>query len=203
MTESDPRLTRPSLLLRLRDPGDSTSWATFVETYGPLIRGYCLRRGLQEADAADVGQEVLAQVALSIRTFEYQPDRGRFRDWLGTVVRNKLARYVAIRGRGCWSSGQPGVIEAIEAPGLDGDWISAFHDRVLEVALARIRPTFGPSTWDAFERLWIDGRSPMEVVEATGLSVVAVYAAKARVLRRLREEVLALAEEFPVCESPR
>ena len=54
-----------------------------------LIYRSCRRRGLQDADAADVGQEVLAQVARSIRDFEYQPGRGRFRDWLGAVVRKR------------------------------------------------------------------------------------------------------------------
>ena len=41
-----------------------------------------------------MGQEVLAQVARSIRDFEYQPGRGRFRDWLGAVVRNKVCRFL-------------------------------------------------------------------------------------------------------------
>jgi hypothetical protein len=87
-SEPEPGPTQPSLLLRIRDAFDAESWRTFVSIYAPLIYRSCRRRGLQDADAADVGQEVLAQVARSIREFEYQPGRGRFRDWLGSVVRN-------------------------------------------------------------------------------------------------------------------
>ena len=79
MPMSDSRATKPSLLLRIRDAGDSSSWGEFAAIYGPIIRGYCLRRGLQEADTADVSQEVLAQVMRSIGSFEYEPGRGRFR----------------------------------------------------------------------------------------------------------------------------
>ena len=72
----DPRATKPSLLLRIRDAGDSASWNEFAEIYGPVIRSYCRRRGLQPTDADDVVQEILAQVARSIGTFEYEPGAG-------------------------------------------------------------------------------------------------------------------------------
>src|SRR5688500_7177705 len=94
MEEPASRLhTRASLLLRLRDPQDGDAWRLFADTYAPLVYRHCRRQGLQEADAADVAQEVLTQVARSIGTFEYRPERGRFRDWLGAVVRSKLARF--------------------------------------------------------------------------------------------------------------
>ena len=92
-----PNATRPSLLLRLRDPGDDDAWRTFVETYSPLVCAYCRRRGLQDSDVADVTQEVMTQVLRSITAFTYQPDRGRFRDWLGAITRTKLLRFLAQR----------------------------------------------------------------------------------------------------------
>jgi RNA polymerase sigma-70 factor (ECF subfamily) len=62
--------TRPSLLLRIRDSADTEAWRQFADLYARVVYGYCRRRGLQDADAADVTQEVLAQVARSIRSFE-------------------------------------------------------------------------------------------------------------------------------------
>lgn len=85
--------TRPSLLLRIlriRDSADAEAWRQFADLYARVICGYCRRRGLQDADAADVTQEVLAQAARSIRSFEYSPERGRFRGWLGTVTHSKI-----------------------------------------------------------------------------------------------------------------
>src|SRR5262245_51158989 len=93
MSDDSALHTRPSLLVRLRDAGDSASWQTFVDLYGPVLYRYARRRGLQDADATDVAQEVLAEVARCIRAFEYQPERGRFRDWLGTVLCRRLARF--------------------------------------------------------------------------------------------------------------
>src|SRR5947209_5492287 len=92
--------TRPSLLVRLRDAGDTESWQTFVQTYAPAVYRYCRKQGLQDADAADVAQDVLVQVVRSMRTFHYQPERGRFRDWMGTVTRHQVARFLERRHRG-------------------------------------------------------------------------------------------------------
>jgi len=148
-----------------------------------------------------VSQEVLTQVARSIRSFEYEPARGRFRGWLGTVTRRKIARFVATRDRGDRAAGgeqADGHLEAFESPETDTEWTSAFQDRILQVALARVRHDFEPATWDAFERIWLDDRPTAETAAALGLTIDAVYAAKSRVLKRLREEVVALAEDLPL-----
>src|SRR5690349_3948035 len=100
MTESDSAYhTRHSLLMRLRDARADNAWGPVPESYAPLVYRYCRRCGLQDADAADVAQEVLAQVARSVRGFDYQPGLGRFRDWLGTIIRSKLADYHRARRR--------------------------------------------------------------------------------------------------------
>src|ERR1700730_4406083 len=82
--------TRPSLLVRLRDPQDRLAWAQFVELYVPLICAYARKRGLQDADAADLSQVCLRQVAAHVGSLDYDPQRGTFRGWLFTIVRNKL-----------------------------------------------------------------------------------------------------------------
>jgi RNA polymerase sigma factor (sigma-70 family) len=185
--------TRPSLLVRLRDPRDAESWETFVRVYAPVVFAYCRRAGVQDADAADVTQEVLAQVARSIRGFDYRPERGRFRDWLRTVTRHKLARHFR----------KPAPTEAVDgletvvAADPDPAWDEAFNARVLQAALEHARPAFEPATWRAFELTWLAGRPAQEVAAEVGLAIDAVYAAKSRVLKRLREEVLLLAEDLP------
>jgi RNA polymerase sigma-70 factor (ECF subfamily) len=147
-----------------------------------------------------VAQEVLGQVARSIGGFDYQPGRGRFRDWLGTVTRHKIARWAEHRGRG------PAVADLsadeLAAPGGDPEWSDEFYARVLGAALERIRGDFEPRIWDAFERAWAGDRPAPEVAEALGMTLESVYQAKSRVLRRLREEVLALADDLPVVLAP-
>jgi RNA polymerase sigma-70 factor (ECF subfamily) len=184
------------LLVKIRDPGDAAAWATFVDIYAPLIYGYLRRRGLQDADAADVGQEVLSQVARSIRSFTYQPERGRFRDWLGAVTRSKLGRFLHHKEEAPKPLGAA-ALEAAEDPAADSEWTAAFNARLLQAALERVRPCFEPATWKAFECTWKDGRSAGAAAAELGLPIDAVYVARSRVLKRLREEVLMLAEDVP------
>ena len=73
--------TSPSLLIRIRDSEDVTAWNRFVDIYAPLIHDYGRRRGLQDADAADLAQEVLQAVAKSADRFDYDTRKGSFRGW--------------------------------------------------------------------------------------------------------------------------
>jgi RNA polymerase sigma-70 factor (ECF subfamily) len=200
MSYTDSSLfTRPSLLVRVRDAGDNESWKTFVQTYGPLVYRYLRRQGLQDADAADVMQEVLADTARSLRTFEYRPERGRFRDWLWTLLRRKLARFYESQKRNIAGAGEgaAGALEQLESAQPGPEWTDEFHAQVLRVALERVRPDFEAPTWRAFELVWLENRPSDQTAAELGLPIDAIYVAKSRVLKRLREEVLMLAEDLP------
>jgi RNA polymerase sigma factor (sigma-70 family) len=198
------RETRPSLLVRIRDPRDCAAWQTFVEIYAPLIYGFARRRGLQDADAADVGQEVLAEVARCIRSFEYRPELGRFRDWLGVLVRRQIHRF-----RDRQRAAPVGAAAGAETPGdrpqdpqsppVDPEWSDAFKATILYVALERVRPHFETATWRAFECVWLNHQPAAEAAAQLDVAIETVYVAKSRVLKRLEEEVRLLAEDVPHC----
>ena len=76
MAEIPP--TRPSLLVRVRDVSDAAAWAEFVELYGPLVYTFARRRGLQDADAADLTQTVFGELARD-QVRHYDAARGLFR----------------------------------------------------------------------------------------------------------------------------
>ena len=84
--------TQASLLLRLRDQQDDAAWTRFVDVYGPLVFRYAQRRGFQDADAADLTQDVLQSVARAMRSFQYDQTRGSFRGWLFTATRRAWQR---------------------------------------------------------------------------------------------------------------
>src|SRR5260370_16119492 len=86
--------TRPSLLRRICEPGDNQSWQAFVEVYTPLIFRHARRRGLQDADAAEVTQEVLFQVSRSIQNFEYRPEQARLRVFLKQKTAYEIRTFV-------------------------------------------------------------------------------------------------------------
>lgn len=67
--------TSPSLLKRLRRPEDQAAWDRFVELYTPLLYDWARRMHLQEADAADLLQEVFAVLVQELPRFDYDAQK--------------------------------------------------------------------------------------------------------------------------------
>jgi RNA polymerase sigma-70 factor (ECF subfamily) len=160
----------------------------FSNTYRPLVYRFVRKRGLQAADADDLTQEVMEQVARSIRTFQYDPERGRFRDWLYRITRRQLT----LRA-GDVVPADPWDVEDVQP---DSTWNEEFNARILEVALENTRVPFERATWRAFEMTWIQNRPPAEAAAELEMPVPTVYKAKSRVLRRLKEEVHSMVDEL-------
>jgi RNA polymerase sigma factor (sigma-70 family) len=192
----DPNQTRPSLLLRVRDVGDIEAWRTFVNIYAPVIYRFSKRHGLQDADGTDLTQDVLSEVARAMRSFEYEPDRGRFRDWLLIVTRRKLYRFRERQARRPEYDREAKELEGVADDRNDVDWNEAYSAQVLKVALERIESHFQPATWHAFKAVWIENRSAAETADLLSLRIDQVYLAKSRVLKRLSEEVREIADAF-------
>ncbi len=193
--------TRASLLRRIRDPGDTRSWQTFMDVYSPLIYRHARSRGLQDADAAEVTQDVLFQVSQSVQSLEYSPERGRFRDWLGTVAENKIRTFLTRRTGAVQGRGDPAacdLLATVLAPEQETEWEEAFNRHLLQTALARTRVHFEEQTWRAFELVWREDRPVAQVAQELGQQINWVYLAKSRVLKRLRAEIEELAEDMPL-----
>jgi RNA polymerase sigma factor (sigma-70 family) len=185
-------LTRPSLLLRIRDLGDREAWRQFVEVYGPLVYGFARRRGLQDADAADLTQEVLRSVARAAGRLEYDPRRGTFRSWLFTVAHREVCDFLAGRRRrppGTGDTTFQARLEEQAAPEDEALWNQEHERRLLAQAMAAARGAFGESTWRAFWLTAVEGHKAQEAARQLQTSVVAVYKAKSRVLAHLRHHV--------------
>jgi RNA polymerase sigma-70 factor (ECF subfamily) len=190
--------TRPSLLVRLRDPRDDQAWSQFVEVYAPLVYGYARKHGLQDADAADLTQDVLRAVARAADDLVYDPRRGSFRGWLFTVARNKLHNFLTRQRRHPRGTGDSGVKELLEAqpaPEDEAQWDQEYEQRLFSWAAEEVRGAFQETTWRAFWQTAVEGKGPAEVAAALGMSVGAVYIAKSRVLARLKEQIRLLQEE--------
>jgi RNA polymerase sigma-70 factor (ECF subfamily) len=179
--------------MRIRDSQDALAWNEFVGIYGPLIYSFARRRGLQDADAADLTQEVLRAVSCSITQFQYDPDRGGFRRWLFTVTRNELADFVGRARRSPVGAGDTGMREFLERQPAVVDearlWDEEYRRQLLDWAAERVRNEVRESTWQAFWQTAVEGRGAEEVANRLGMSVGAVYIAKSRVIARLRDQI--------------
>ena len=204
---SDAQATRLSLLVRLRDARDNGAWAQFVELYAPLVYGFARKHGLQDADAADITQDVLQAVSGGIRKLDYDPRRGSFRGWLFTVVRNKLRNFLAAQKRPGRGSGDTDAQHRLlELPAREEDqtawWDQEYERQVFSWAAEQVRGAFQESTWQAFWLTAVEGKTGPEVARFLGLSVAAVYLAKGRVMARLKETIRATLDESVAAPGP-
>jgi RNA polymerase sigma-70 factor (ECF subfamily) len=177
-----------SLLKRLRDPvqreSAAAAWAEFVELYTPLLYSWATRLGLQPADAADLVQDVFVVLVRKLPDFEYDPQKS-FRAWLRTVLINRWRdreKHAAV------VSQHKAALEQVAGPDQAALVEEAEYREVLvRRALELMQREFRPATWKACWEQVVEGRPAVEVARELGLSVNAVYVARSRVLRRLRE----------------
>ena len=192
---AEPPLTRVTLLTRIRDGQDAEAWREFVQIYGPVVYRFARNRGLQDADAADLMQDVMRSVARNAGKMEYDPARGTFRGWLYTVTRNKIYNFLSGQRHRPRATGDADAREQLEATpareeeGPDADWEKEYQRRLTDRAMDRVKGEFQPATWRAFWETAVDGKAAAEVGAGLKMSVGAVYVAKSRVLARLRDEV--------------
>jgi RNA polymerase sigma-70 factor (ECF subfamily) len=193
-------ITRPSLLVRIRDSSDHQAWSQFVELYAPLIYGFARKHGLQDADAADLTQDVLRVVAKTIHGLDYDRQRGSFRGWLFTVVRNKLHNFVTRRRpyeHGTGDTGAHKLLQEQPAPEEEAGalWEEDYEKQLFACAAKQVQSRVQESTWQAFWQTAVLGKSGKDVAKELQLTVAAVYLAKSRVMAQLKEQVRQLREE--------
>lgn len=188
---SNPDSTSSSLLQRVKAQ-DAEAWGRLVKLYGPMVYRWCRQSGLKAEDTADVVQEVFASVITSVNDF--RGDRqGSFRAWLRSITRHRLHDYLqrekgSPEGRGGTGAQQqlrelPQPVDP--SPGAP----MKTEDGLWHHALELVRAEFEDRTWRTFWRVAVDGQRPAEVADELDMTIHAVYQAKSRVLRRVRQEL--------------
>ena len=186
--------TSTSLLDRVK-ASDPDAWRRLAKLYGPLVYRWARQVGLQDTDAADVGQEVSRTVAARIGTFRRDGPGHSFRAWLKTITRNKLGDHLRRRASQLPGPGGSDAYQRLQlladASPEDGSSANSLETDggVLRRALDLFRSDFEDATWQAFWRMTVDGHSASEVASDLGMTAHAVRQAKYRVLRRLRREM--------------
>lgn len=195
---NDDLRTRKSLLFRLRTQQADGDWEQLYNQYRSIILSFCQKQGLDEFSSQDVLQETMVLLIRKLPEFEYDPTRGRFRNWLLTLVAGKLsdARRRAQRAKlvslneievegGFSLSKEETAIQILEK-----DWMQA----MVEEGLRRIRsdPRVKPETFEIFQSCAINGCSVADVARKYSLNENAIYQIKNRMIRRLTREVSVL-----------
>lgn len=182
-----------SLLQRLKEPEPQRAWERFVDLYTPLIYFWACRIGLYAEDAADLVQDVFATLVEKLPEFTYNPQKS-FRAWLKAVTLN---RWRDLQRRKATAPASVGGATLADIPVPDAAtalFEGEYQHYLLGRAVEIMQADFQPATWKACWALVVEGKPAAQVAAELGLSLQAVYSARARVLRRLREELAGLLE---------
>jgi RNA polymerase sigma-70 factor (ECF subfamily) len=178
--------TSSSLLLRLRRPEEHAAWSRFIDLYTPLLYSWACRMGLPAQDAADLVQDVFVALVQKMPQFTYDPSKS-FRAWLRTVAENRWRD--ALRKRAPVKTDDAALDEAAVSGEIDALWEAEYRESLFGRAIQIMRGDFEEKTWKACWALVVEGKSGAETAAELGMTLYGVYAAKARVLRRLRQEL--------------
>ena len=187
----DTPSTQKSLLLRLRQKQDKEAWQHFVDLYAPIVYRYARRHHLQDADAADLTQEVLQNVSTAIDQLDYDPKRGSFRGWLFTLARRRLIDYLNRcnkQERGSGGSDAHAALQEASAPHEDV-WEQEYQRQLFVWLKDELQHQYTPTTWQAFWQTAVEGKPISEVAEKLQLTLSAVYIARSRVQSRIRDKI--------------
>jgi RNA polymerase sigma-70 factor (ECF subfamily) len=185
--------TSSSLLERVRGKAPG-SWERLMSLYCPLVYGWARRAGLSAEDAADVVQDVFLAVVKNLDGFHHNGAGDTFRGWLWTITQNKLRDLFRLK------AGRPDAVGGTDAQQFllqvpeaslsgSGELASGRAGPLFIRALEMIRSEFETVSWQAFWAVVVEGRRPGDVAAALGISANAIYIARSRILRRLRDEL--------------
>jgi RNA polymerase sigma-70 factor (ECF subfamily) len=202
--------TSLSLIKNVRDRSDKESWSRFHDFYAPLLMRYLRRLGLLEDRANDLVQDVFVRLLQALPTFELDSKRGRFRSYLWKLTYSALvdeARRVKVRRQAEeeWVKRFHESSEA-ESKRLQDELNEINQEQVLKRALPRVHAATSRQAWACFEQRVLRDRSGADISADLGITAEAVYVYASRVLKAVRKECAALAEELgdePIDWPPR
>ena len=191
--------TNASLVARIKDPGNVEAWESFEKIYRPVIFRIARAKGLQYADAVDLVQQVLISVAAAIHAYEKRDDETPFRNWLSRITRNAILKALTRQPKDRADGGTQvlDVLSQVPAADQEADSMIELEVRreIFHAAAQKVRESVQPTTWLAFELTVLQGNTIEKAANKLQLSVGNVYAARSRVMKRIKENVQHLAFE--------
>jgi len=191
--------TRATLLERLKNWADQTSWQEFFDLYSNLIYGVARKAGLTDPEAQDALQETMLAAAKHLPKFEYDPAHGSFKNWLLRMTRWRIVdqfrkRHGVPLKTEVTEGGKSRTTELAEriadpAASVDSIWEAEWQASLLQSAIQRVRRQMDPEKFQVFDLYVNKEWTPAKVAQVMGISVNQVYLAKTRITQLISEEV--------------
>jgi RNA polymerase sigma-70 factor (ECF subfamily) len=194
--------TRESLLSRLKDWNDEESWRVFFDTYWKLIYNAGIKAGLTDAEAQDVVQETLLSVSKSMPRFQYDAEKGSFKNWLMRLTGWRINDQLRKRGPGMEhsersaeiSSDTPTLERVADPIGLrlEALWDEEWERNLMEAAIARVRRKVDPEQYQVFDLYALKGWPAAKVARTLRINPARVYLIKHRINHLVKKEIARL-----------
>ncbi len=203
MKEEDELIpTRASLLSRLKDWQDETSWKVFFDTYWKLIYNAAIKAGLSDAEAQDVVQETVISVFKSMPDFEYRATGGSFKSWLlrltawriGDQFRNRQPHFHPPGGN-VDTTARTATINGVADPvgsGLEAIWDEEWEQNLIDAATDRVKRSVDPKQYQIFDLYVLKNWPARKVASTRKFNLGRVYLAKHRIGTMIKKEIKGL-----------
>ena len=186
--------TSTSLIERVK-ARDPQAWQRLVKLYSPMAYRWCREMGVSAEDSKDILQEVFTSVFGSIAEFRRTRAGDSFRAWLCTITRNKVRDMYRRRANQPVVDGGSQANELMQqvpdddCPTSSSPADQGSENRLVQQAAELVQCEFETQTWQVFWRAAVQGQKLADIADDLGMSLAAVYQAKSRVMRRLRQEL--------------
>ncbi len=192
LTPRDFPATRASLLAALRDGPGAPGWREFFEYYAPAVYRVARMRALDKHDADDIVQQVMLSITRHIDGFNYDRDRGQFRQWVRRIAENKINDYRRRRSKvtAALRDDLPG--EQVDVESL---WDAQWRLQDILFCLDEVAADFAPRRVEAFRLYVMEDISAAEVAERLGMTVGHVYVTRTQIINRIRERMACLEQD--------
>ncbi len=193
--------TRQTLLEKLKDRYDESSWGEFQEVYGPYILRVLRAMRMNSHDCEDLLQNIMLICWKSLPDFTYQPNKGSFRAWISTVSRREAVHYIKKRQKNFISVNEEesdrllNVLDTISKPDIEESITSEWQSFISEKAWENIKGHFSEKVLSVFKMI-SQAKDVEEISKELDISESSVYVHKKRVLNTLQKEILKLDREL-------
>ncbi len=187
--------TRYTLIQRVKDPKNEDAWASFIGAYEGYIHSVLQRVGISRDEAIDLSQEILLKLWKELPSFNYEPNRGKFRSWLYQIIRNTAYSHLKARHSEqqridlYFKDNQEGSGQIDEL--MREEWKA----HICQKALDNLRGTFTDQSVEIFEKT-LAGQEVSELAVSYGVKENTIYRIKNRVKERLIVEIKRIREDL-------
>lgn len=189
--------TRKTLIEKIIENDDNASWETFCDSYQDYIFVMIKNMGVSHQDSEELKQDVLVKAWKALPNFTYDPEKGKFRWWLFTIVKNTVYRHFRDKSKDVSTEADSDLTDADcfiepEVEQLAEDEWKRF---VVKKAWEIVVKEFEPHIIEIFTKL-SEGQKVKDIAINYDIKENTVYAYKSRVRRRLYREIVKIEHEL-------